>query len=80
MCKTQRDAIKVMSLYRTSKYLIIHLKRFKQTSNYTKVKIDNMVEFPLRLNLADHLANFDTPMGNFSKICTLNSPIDSSKA
>lgn len=32
-----------MSLYKTSKYLIIHLKRFKQKSDFRKVKIDCMV-------------------------------------
>jgi hypothetical protein len=69
-----------MSLYRTSKYLIIHLKRFKQKSNYTKVKIDNMVEFPLKLNLDDHLTNFNTPMDSFSTNRLLNPPIDRSKA
>jgi ubiquitin C-terminal hydrolase len=79
-CNTQRDAEQTMSLYKTSKYLIIHLKRFKQKNNYRKVKIDNMVEFPLKLNLADHLANFNTPMDNFSTSRILNPPIDRTKA
>jgi len=42
-CKVHRDAEKIMSLYKTSKFLIIHLKRFKQRSDYRKVKVDSLV-------------------------------------
>jgi ubiquitin C-terminal hydrolase len=50
-----------MSLYKTSKYLIIHLKRFKQKSANTKVKIVKMIDFPMILDLNKYLINKKLP-------------------
>jgi hypothetical protein len=51
-----------MSLYKTSKYLIVHLKRFKQKSATSKIKIVKYIDFPLKLDLDKYLTNKKPPM------------------
>jgi len=69
-----------MNLYKTSKYLIIHLKRFKQKSNYRKVKIDSLVDFPLKLDLSGHLTNLKCPMDGFESKRCIQTKLDREKA
>ena len=54
-----------MSLYKTPKNLIIHLKRFKQKSAYQKSKIGSLVNFPLELNLDGYVINRTLPEAYF---------------
>jgi ubiquitin C-terminal hydrolase len=69
-----------MSLYKTSKYLIIQLKRFKQKNNYLKIKIEKLVEFPDILDLSEQLVNKKTPMDDFPALRQLDPPINRSKS
>lgn len=69
-----------MSLYKTSKYLIVHLKRFKQKSDYRKVKVTSLVEFPVRLDLKDHLTQLGCPMDDFESKLRLPLEVNRSKA
>ena len=56
-----------MSLYKTPRILILHLKRFKQKSNFSKSKISSLVKYPKRLNLNDYVLNKTLPEAYFWK-------------
>lgn len=56
-----------MSLYKTPKVLIVHLKRFKQKSSYYKSKIGSLVKFPLELNLDGYVINKTLPEAYFKQ-------------
>lgn len=34
-----------MGIYKTGKYLIVQLRRFKQINHFHKVKLENLVKF-----------------------------------
>ncbi|GAB2272615.1 hypothetical protein Dimus_007437 [Dionaea muscipula] len=56
-CKTHRQAIKKLDLWRLPEILVIHLKRFSY-SRYLKSKLDTYVDFPLfDLDLSGFIAN-----------------------
>ena len=46
-----------MSLYRAPKVLILHFKRFKQKGIIRKEKNETRINFPLVLDLKDHVVN-----------------------
>lgn len=48
-CKDFKLAFKSMSLYKTPKFLIIQLKRFKQKNSYQKSKLNTLVQYPFNL-------------------------------
>lgn len=50
-----------MSLYKTPKILILHLKRFKQKSTYSKSKLNSLVNFPFDLDLDGYVINKTLP-------------------
>lgn len=54
-----------MSLYKTPKILVLHLKRFKQKLSYYKSKISSLVKFPLELNLDGFVINKTLPQAYF---------------
>lgn len=54
-----------MSLYKTPQVLIIHLKRFKQKSSYTKSKLTSLIKFPMELDLDGFVINKTLPEAYF---------------
>lgn len=49
-----------MELYKSSKYLVMQLRRFKQVG-YEKTKNYALVKFPGELDLANHILSPTTP-------------------
>ena len=59
-CKSKQKAGKKIELYRTPKYLIIQLKRFKQKKNFSLAnKNDTFIEYKEVLNLKDFVVGPD---------------------
>ena len=46
-CKRKQEVVKRMGLWSLPDVLIIHLKRFRQTSNHSSNKLSTLVDFPL---------------------------------
>jgi uncharacterized UBP type Zn finger protein len=65
-CKEHKLATKEMSIYRTPKVLILHLKRFKQKGVIRKEKNETKVNFPSLLDLKPHVIN-PSPISDYSK-------------
>ena len=62
-CKEHKEATKEMKIYKTSKYLILHLKRFKGgESILSSGKISTKINFPVILDLTDYVINQDMPI------------------
>lgn len=59
-CSDLKLAEKQMEMYKCSKYLILQLRRFKQIG-YEKSKNYAKVDFPLTLDLADHIIDPSPP-------------------
>lgn len=64
-CKDFKLAYKSMSLYKTPKILILHLKRFKAKSSYAKSKIGSLIKFPSELSLDGYVINKTLPEAYF---------------
>jgi ubiquitin carboxyl-terminal hydrolase 4/11 len=57
-----------MDLYKVPEYLIIHLKRFKNSNNYAEKNLTK-VNFPLEnLDLSDYVLNKTAPKTHFNEI------------
>lgn len=54
-CKRKTRATKILSVGKTPKYLVIHLKRFKMFPR--KTKISNSIDYPIELSIKDYLHN-----------------------
>ena len=53
-CKTHREAIKQLSVWRLPKYVIFQLKRFSYRNLLWSDKVDRMVDFPTRYEIDLH--------------------------
>ena len=65
-CKDFKQAYKSMSLYKTPKILVLHLKRFKQKSTFLKSKIGALVRCPKELDLDGFVINKTLPEAYFA--------------
>lgn len=62
VCKEHKEATKEMKIYKASKYLILHLKRFKGgESILSSGKISTKINFPTVLDLTDIVMNHEIP-------------------
>lgn len=62
VCKEHKEATKEMKIYKASKYLILHLKRFKGgESILSSGKISTKINFPPILDLTDIIMNHEIP-------------------
>ncbi|KAJ5179920.1 hypothetical protein N7492_003130 [Penicillium capsulatum] len=56
-CKEHRQARKKFELWSAPDIVVIHLKRFTQTSRWSRSKLDTLVRFPLQdLDLSGHIS------------------------
>lgn len=46
-----------MSIYKAPQILILHLKRFKQRGGYRKEKNETKVQFPMILDITQHVGD-----------------------
>jgi ubiquitin C-terminal hydrolase len=61
-CKDFVQANKSISIYKAAKYLVIHLKRFKdQKQMMFRSKLNTFVDYPFELNLEKYVINKNTP-------------------
>jgi len=61
-CKEHKEAPKEMKIYKTPKYLVLHLKRFKGgESILSSGKISTKILFPVILDLTEYVLNHELP-------------------
>ena len=70
-CKKKVNAEKKISLFQTSKYLIISYKRYKQNGNKI-VKDDRLIDSPINLNLSEFIENGENNIYDLVNICIHN--------
>lgn len=82
-CKSHKEATKEMKIYKSSKYLILHLKRFKGGESILSAgKISTKINFPTTLDLTDIVMNHELPTEYKDVSIELNSkenPIEDKK-
>ena len=62
VCKEHKEAPKEMKIYKTPKYLVLHLKRFKGgESILSSGKISTKILFPVILDLTEYVLNHELP-------------------
>ena len=50
-----------MEIYKASKYLIFHLKRFKEGKSMFKSKLVTLINYPVIIDLKDVIVNHNLP-------------------
>ncbi|KAL7720553.1 Ubiquitin carboxyl-terminal hydrolase [Entamoeba marina] len=59
-CKEHQPSKKKMDIWSTNKVLVIHLKRFGNSSGYSRDKISTLVEFPINnLDMRNYVRQYD---------------------
>eukprot|EP00698_Gefionella_okellyi_P008123 TRINITY_DN19_c0_g1_i1.p1 TRINITY_DN19_c0_g1~~TRINITY_DN19_c0_g1_i1.p1 ORF type:complete len:983 (+),score=196.58 TRINITY_DN19_c0_g1_i1:277-3225(+) len=60
-CADHKEATKQLQLFKAPEFLIVHLKRFRNSGRFgTREKIDSPVDYPVQgLDIAPHVANHD---------------------
>lgn len=70
-CKEPKKATKQMALWKTPEVLIILLKRFRTHGNHS-AKINELVTYPMELNLNDFCSSYDKLKSNYSLFSVCN--------